>query len=81
VSSIGSTTWTRARRDLAAADWFDKPIADDAGDGGVLPVPAAGLEVTVRAPSDRVIPTISPAVTLTRSTAPAVMSGRDSDRS
>jgi hypothetical protein len=65
----------------AAADWFDKLNADDVGGGAVLPVPAAGFELTVRAPSDRVIPTINPTVRLTRSTAPAVMSGRDSDRS
>ena len=62
------------------SDRFDRPSADDA-EGAMLAGPGAGSEVTDRAPSDRVIPTISPAVRQTRSTAPAVMSGRDSDRS
>jgi len=61
-------------------DRFDRPGAADA-EGALLAAPGAGSEVTDRAPSDRVIPTISPAVTQTRSTAPVVMSGRDSDRS
>jgi hypothetical protein len=64
-----------------AADWFDKLNPDDVGGGAARPVSAGRFEVTVRAPSDRVIPTINPTVRLRRRTAPAVMSGRDSDRS
>jgi len=64
-----------------AADWFDKLNPDDVGGGAARPVSAGRFEVTVRAPSDRVIPTINPTVRLMRRTAPAVMSGRDSDRS
>jgi hypothetical protein len=41
----------------------------------MLAGPGAGSEVTDRAPPDRVIPTISPAVTQTRSTAPVVVGG------
>jgi len=64
-----------------AADWFDKLNPDDVGGGAARPVSAGRFEVTVWAPSDRVLPTINPTLRLTRRTAPAVMSGRDSDRS